>query len=42
MNQRAIPYFASRDPKAVPYLEQVLALPNYSDVIGYIEDKSNG
>jgi hypothetical protein len=42
MNQRAISYFADRDPKAVPYLERVLALPNYSDVVGYIEDKSNG
>ena len=42
MSQRAIAYFADRDPNAVPYLERVLALPNYSDVIGYIEDKSNG
>jgi hypothetical protein len=40
MGQRAIPYFAERDPDAVPFIEQVLALPNYSDVIGYIEDQS--
>lgn len=40
MSQRAIPYFGERDTKAVPFLEQMLALPNYSDIAGFIEDQS--
>ena len=42
MNKRAIPYFGERDPNAVPYLEQMLALPNYRDIAGFIEDGTNG
>lgn len=30
-------YFAERDPNALPYLEQFLSLPNYREVMGYIE-----
>ncbi|MPM74856.1 hypothetical protein SDC9_121845 [bioreactor metagenome] len=30
-------YFKERDPKALPYLEKFLQLPNYRDVMGYIE-----
>lgn len=34
-------YFAERDPKALPYLDQFLSLPNYREVMGYVEIKSN-
>lgn len=37
MHKKALPYFKPRDPVALPYLEKLLALPNYSDVAGYIE-----
>ena len=37
MHKRAISYFGERDPEAVPYLEQLLALPNYNDIAGFIE-----
>lgn len=37
MGTRAIGYFAGRDPKAVPYLERLLALPNYRDIVGHLE-----
>lgn len=30
-------YFAERDPNALPYLNQFLSLPNYREVMGYIE-----
>lgn len=30
-------YFEERDPAALPYLERFLALPNYREVMGYIE-----
>jgi hypothetical protein len=39
MHKRALEYFGSRDPKALPHLENLLALPNYNDVVGYITDK---
>lgn len=42
MHTKAVQYFGQRDPKAVPFLEKLLALPNYSDVAGLIEDQSNG
>lgn len=38
MPDRSIAYFGERDPDAVPYIEQLLALPNYRDVAGFIED----
>lgn len=34
---RAIEYFGTRDPKAIAFLERLLALPNYSDIAGFIE-----
>lgn len=34
---RAISYFGERDRAAVPYIEKLLALPNYSDIAGFIE-----
>lgn len=37
MPNRAIPYFAKRDPGAVQFIEQMLALPNYQDIAGFIE-----
>lgn len=37
MAKRAIDYFGSKDPAAVPHLEKLLALPNYSDIAGFIE-----
>jgi hypothetical protein len=37
MPQRAISYFGERDPSAVPHIENLLALPNYRDIIGLIE-----
>jgi hypothetical protein len=37
MHHRAAKYFKPRDPKALPYLKNLLALPNYSDVAGYVE-----
>lgn len=42
MHKRALEYFSSRDVKALPHLENLLSLPNYSDIVGFIEDKSNG
>ena len=38
MAQHAIPYFGKRDPAALPHLERLLALPNYRDIAGFIED----
>lgn len=32
-------YFAERDPNALPYLNQFLSLPNYREIMGYIEMK---
>ena len=37
MSTKAISYFGPRDPKAVPYLDRLLALPNYRDIAGYID-----
>lgn len=34
-------YFAERDPQALPYLNKFLTLPNYREVMGYIEVKSD-
>lgn len=33
-------YFSERDPKALPFLNQFLSLPNYREVMGYIELKN--
>ena len=37
MHNRAMKYFKPRDAEALPYIEKLLALPNYSDVAGYID-----
>jgi hypothetical protein len=36
MPQKAMSYFGERDPKAVPYIERLLALPNYRDIAGFL------
>jgi len=36
MHKRALKYFGERDPESVPFLEQLLALPNYNDIAGFI------
>jgi hypothetical protein len=36
-HKKALPYFRPRDAEALPYLQNLLALPNYSDIAGYIE-----
>ena len=30
-------YFAKRDPAALPYLNKFLSLPNYREIMGYVE-----
>jgi hypothetical protein len=42
MHKRALDYFAARDKDALPHLVNLLALPNYSDIVGFIEDKTDG
>ncbi|HEU4838520.1 MAG TPA: KilA-N domain-containing protein [Micavibrio sp.] len=37
MQKKAVGYFKPRDPEALPYIQNLLALPNYSDIAGYIE-----
>lgn len=39
MATRAIPYFGEKDAKAVPYLEKLLALPNYRDIVGFLTEE---
>lgn len=41
LRSRSDKYFAERDPKALPYLHKFLTLPNYREVMGYIEVKSD-
>lgn len=36
LKDKAIKYFQDRDVNALPYLGQLLALPNYRDVMGYV------
>ena len=38
MATKALPYFAERDKAAIPHLERLLALPNYRDIAGFIEE----
>lgn len=38
LKERSVEYFSERDPKALPYLREFLALPNYREVMGYLED----
>lgn len=37
LKERSQEYFAKKDPKALPYLYEFLALPNYREVMGYID-----
>jgi hypothetical protein len=39
MGKKAMEYFGPRDPAAIPYIENLLALPNYSDIAGFIEEE---
>ena len=39
LKEKSRKYFEERDPKALPYLKEFLALPNYREVMGYIEEK---
>ncbi|MCY1715240.1 KilA-N domain-containing protein [Caproiciproducens galactitolivorans] len=39
LKDRSVQYFTERDPKALPYLREFLALPNYREAMGYLEDK---
>ena len=37
LRDRSYSYFESRDPAALPYLQKFMSLPNYREVMGYIE-----
>lgn len=37
LKNRSQEYFAEKDPNALPYLQKLLALPNYREVMGYID-----
>ncbi|USG61465.1 KilA-N domain-containing protein [Sneathiella marina] len=37
MAKRALDYFGPRDQAALPFLENLLALPNYRDIAGFLE-----
>ncbi len=39
LKERARDYFAERDPNALPYLDEFLALPNYREAMGYLESE---
>lgn len=39
LKNRARNYFAKRDEEALPYIERLLGLPNYREVMGYIEEQ---
>lgn len=39
LQKRARDYFFARDQSALPYMESLLALPNYRDIAGFIEGK---
>ena len=41
MKEKSQKYFSDRHPEALPYLTKFLTLPNYREVMGYIEIKSN-
>lgn len=40
LKERSVNYFADRDPKALPYLREFLALPNYREAMGYLEEET--
>ena len=35
LKNRSRDYFTERDPRALPYLNKFLALPNYREAMGY-------
>ena len=37
LKDKSYNYFAERDKNALPYLQQLLSLPNYREVMGYVE-----
>jgi len=37
LREKSQKYFAEREPNALPYLNQFLTLPNYREVMGYVE-----
>lgn len=40
LKDKSYKYFSERDPKALPFLQKLLSLPNYQEVMGYVEFKS--
>lgn len=40
LKDKSVKYFSERDPQALPYLQRFLTLPNYREVMGYIEVQS--
>ena len=40
LKDKSYKYFSEREPNAVPFLQILLSLPNYREVMGYIELKS--
>lgn len=40
LRDKSYKYFAERDPNALPHLKQFLSLPNYREVMGYVEMKN--
>jgi len=39
LKSRAREYFGERDPRALPYLDEFLSLPNLREAMGYIESE---
>lgn len=37
LRDKSYTYFSERDPNALPYLNKFLSLPNYREVMGYVE-----
>ena len=37
LKEKSVEYFKSRDASAIPFLNKFMSLPNYRDVMGYIE-----
>lgn len=41
LRDKSYAYFSERDPKALPYLKKFLTLPNYREIMGYVEVKTH-
>ncbi len=41
LKDKSYNYFAERDKNALPYLQKLLSLPNYREVMGYVEFKDD-